>query len=141
MCEVTPKQEAFLQGLMEGKSQRQSYIDAYPNASEWSPESVDSRASNLLKNDKVLTRYQELQAEARESGKVRREDVLAELSSIGFASLEDNRISVKDKISALALIAKICGFEQSQKQQIDVNMNQKSKLIIEGVDDGRGGYE
>ena len=136
MCEVTPKQEAFLQGLMDGKSQRQAYIDAYPNASEWNPENVDSRASNLLKNDKVLTRYHELQTEAREYGKVRREDVLAELSSIGFAGLDDKKISVKDKISALALISKILGYEQ--KQAVDINLSQKPKIIYHAPDNGRG---
>ena len=57
---LTAKQERYVQGLVAGLSQRQAYIKAYPNAKKWNDNSVDSRASNLLKTDKVLTRYNEL---------------------------------------------------------------------------------
>ena len=61
---LTKRREMFLEGLMQGKSQRQSYIAAYPNAAKWAPEAVDAKASNLLKTDKVWIRYTELQAAA-----------------------------------------------------------------------------
>ena len=58
---LTPKQERFVQELIKGKSQREAYKIAYPSSKKWKNESIDSKASNLFKNVKVRTRYEELQ--------------------------------------------------------------------------------
>ncbi len=63
---LTEKQELYLQNLIKGMSQREAYRNAYPKSKKWKDSSVDSRASNLLKIDKVLTRYQELKKEKAE---------------------------------------------------------------------------
>ena len=76
---LTPKQEKFVQGLVSGLSQRQAYRKAYPNARKWNDNSVDSRASNLFKNDKVLTRYNELMNEHKEKALWTREDSVNKL--------------------------------------------------------------
>lgn len=137
MCQgVTQQQEAFLQGLIRGKSQRQAYIDAYPNAENWDPKSIDSRASNLLKNDKVLTRYEELKAEAREASGIKRDDIIQELSGIGFADIDLSKLSAKDKLRALELLVKILGYEPSEK--MDISLSQKPKIIYHAPDNGRG---
>lgn len=60
MSRLTAKQEKYVQGLVSGLSQRQAYIEAYPNSKKWKPKNVDSKASGLLKQDKVLARYNEL---------------------------------------------------------------------------------
>jgi COG3728 phage terminase small subunit len=56
---LTPKQELFVQGIISGLSQRQAYRQAY-KAEKMSDETVDVRASKLLKEYKVSTRYREL---------------------------------------------------------------------------------
>ena len=76
---LTAKQERYVQGLVAGLSQRQAYIKAYPNAKKWNDNSVDSRASNLLKTDKVLTRYNELLDEHKEKALWTREDSVNKL--------------------------------------------------------------
>lgn len=76
---LTAKQERYVQGLVAGLSQRQAYIKAYPNARKWNDNSVDSRASNLLKTDKVLTRYNELLDEHKEKALWTREDSVNKL--------------------------------------------------------------
>ena len=76
---LTAKQEKYVQGLVAGLSQRQAYIKAYPNARKWNDNSVDSRASNLLKTDKVLTRYNELLDEHKEKALWTREDSINKL--------------------------------------------------------------
>ncbi|MBR3635923.1 MAG: terminase small subunit [Lachnospiraceae bacterium] len=58
---LTPKQERFVQELVKGKSQRQAYRSAYPSSLKWNDNSVDNKASLLLKNVKVRQRYEELQ--------------------------------------------------------------------------------
>ena len=79
MSKLTAKQEKYVQGLVAGLSQRQAYIKAYPNARKWNDNSVDSRASNLLKTDKVLTRYNELLDEHKEKALWTREDSVNKL--------------------------------------------------------------
>ena len=79
MNKLTTKQEKYVQGLVAGLSQRQAYIKAYPNARKWNDNSVDSRASNLLKTDKVLTRYNELLDEHKEKALWTREDSVNKL--------------------------------------------------------------
>ena len=59
MDKLTPKQELFVQGIISGLSQRQAYRQAY-NAGKMSDETVDARASKLLKEYKVSIRYREL---------------------------------------------------------------------------------
>lgn len=58
---LKPNQEKFIQELIKGKSQRQAYRIAYPASKRWKDETVDSKACNLFKLDKVKARYEELQ--------------------------------------------------------------------------------
>lgn len=55
---LTPKQEKFVGGLIQGLSQRQAYKAAYKV--KWKDSAIDSRASTLFKNEKVKQRYNEL---------------------------------------------------------------------------------
>ena len=57
---LTPKQEIFVASLVKGNSQRQAYIEAYPNAAKWKENAIDSQASKMLKSPKVFQRYEEL---------------------------------------------------------------------------------
>lgn len=67
---MTPKEERFCQNLeVKRMSQRQAYLDAYPNAAAWKPETVDTKACLLAK--KVLERRKELRTE--QAGKIQAE--------------------------------------------------------------------
>lgn len=57
---LTKQQELFVLNLVGGMSQREAYRKAYPKSLKWKDKSVDSRASVLLKNAKVVQRYNEL---------------------------------------------------------------------------------
>lgn len=63
---LTTKQEIFVKELIKGKSQREAYRIAYPKSKEWQDKNVDSRASNLFKNAKVMARFNELQRKTEE---------------------------------------------------------------------------
>lgn len=60
---LTPKQEVFVDNILQGKTQYESYITAYPRAKNWLRNTVDSRASVLMNNKKILKRLQELRME------------------------------------------------------------------------------
>ena len=63
---LTEKQEIFVQSLVKGYSQRQSYLKAYPHRTKWKENSLDAAASTLLKNVKVRKRYDDLLQQVRE---------------------------------------------------------------------------
>lgn len=92
---LTPKQEKYVQGLIAGLSQRQAYREAYPNSSKWKDANVDSRASNLLKNDKVLARYEELLAEHKDKALWTREESVETLKWLVRQSMDS--IKTHDK--------------------------------------------
>ena len=137
---MTPKQEAYARGvLFERKSKRQADRDAYPSSVKWKDSAVDQAANKLEKNAKFLLRLKELRAEAEQSMNITRDMVLTELCKVGFSDIENKNVSINNKLQALALISKIMGYEQ--KQPIDVNVNQKPKIIYHAPDNGRGTHE
>lgn len=56
---LTAKQEKFVQNLIKGMSQREAYKNSY-NASNMKDSTIDSNASRLFADSKVLARYEEL---------------------------------------------------------------------------------
>ena len=91
---LTENQEAFVQALKRGLSQREAYYEAYPNSRKWKPSTVDSKASNLFKkNGKVVARWHELtdkvKASAEQKCIVDTDRLLRQLAEIGFADMRD----------------------------------------------------
>ncbi|MDD4566189.1 MAG: terminase small subunit [Eubacteriales bacterium] len=90
---LTAKQEKFVQGLIEGKSQRESYRAAYPASVKWLDKSVDEKASTMMKNVKVLSRYEALHGrlikEAEDDCIITAKQVLQELANIALANGSD----------------------------------------------------
>lgn len=79
MARLTTKQEKFVQGLVSGLSQRKAYIEAGYSVTGKSDEYVDIRASELMKNSKVIVRYNELMDEHKEKALWTREEAVNEL--------------------------------------------------------------
>lgn len=118
--DLTNKQEAFVQALIAGKSQREAYRTAY-NATKMKDATVDVKASELMKDGKVTVRYAELQAsvrvEAEKKAVASAIDVLEELTGVGMGSKEfptydmfgkeyQRKPSVNERIKALELLGK-----------------------------------
>lgn len=93
MRKLTDNQERFVQELIKGKSQREAYKIAYPKSIAWTDKAIDVNASKLLKNTKVLLRYNELHdrliKEAEDECIITAKEVLRELKRIGFADIKD----------------------------------------------------
>lgn len=69
---LTPKQERFCQNLEVARmSQRDAYIDAYPNRKNWTTNSIDVEACKLANNPNILLRRQEIRQE--EADRIARE--------------------------------------------------------------------
>ena len=137
MCkDLTPNQEAYARGvLFERKTKRQAYRDAYPSAANSCDETVDSAIWRLEQNERFCLGFAKLQAEAEAVLNITRDDVLLELYRVGFCN-DTDKIKTKDKLTALGMIVKMLGYEPSEK--IDLNLNQKPKIIYHAPDNGRG---
>lgn len=76
------RHEKFAQELVQGTSQRKAYRVAFPKSVKWKDETVDSKASVLAKNDKVLERVKELQDEISSKAIMTAQERLEFLSGI-----------------------------------------------------------
>ena len=79
---LTDKQEKFIYAIMDGKSQREAYRQAYPKARKWKDASVDVAASQLLNNNKIIIRLEELKKIKKEKIKWTRERALNEINYV-----------------------------------------------------------
>ena len=88
MSNLTPKQEAFVQALIAGKSQREAYKEAY-NAANMKDKTIDEKACVLFKTDKVRKRYEELIEEHKQKALYTREEAINDLIWIKEKARED----------------------------------------------------
>lgn len=75
---LTPKQEKYVRGLVEGKSQRLAYREAY-DSENMSDLTVDKKASGLFKQENIRGRYHELLEQANKESIWTREMAIEEL--------------------------------------------------------------
>lgn len=105
--------ELFCQAILKGQSQRQAYYTAYPASKKWKDSTVDSKASVFAKNDKVLARLGKLREELAEENRIEKNDIITNLSKIGFAEVDCEHIRPGEKIKALEIMAKLLGYDQN----------------------------
>lgn len=121
MAEIkNTRHETFAQNIAKGMSQRKAYRAAFPSAMKWKDETVDSKASLLAKNEKVLARVKELAdmstSDAVMSAKQRKEW----LSKL----IQDDKgvILTSDKLKAVDILNKMDG-EYTEKVQVNGQLN------------------
>lgn len=96
------RHEKFVQCLISGMSQRQSYREAFPASKRWKDKTVDNRASELFRE--VLGRYKELQEEAQDAAIMTRKERMVTLSEIA-----KNAEKEADMIKAIDTLNKMDG--------------------------------
>lgn len=115
---------------MRGETQRQAYYNAYANSKKWKKEVVDSKASVLANNGKVLERLEYLRQELAIENKITRNDLIEQLKTMGFADIDIENIKPSEKIKALEAIAKIMGYDKPDNE-ITITVTPESSLTIE----------
>ncbi len=114
---LTPKQEKFIQNIINGMSQREAYKNSY-NASKMKNETIDSKASILFNNDKIRTRYEELMKKAEDAAimsAIERKKWLTKVikgevkhtSYDGNGNSYDNEAYISDKMKAIDILNKM----------------------------------
>ncbi|MDG6814818.1 terminase [Staphylococcus aureus] len=147
MIKLTPKQEKFVLGLIEGKSQRKAYIDAGYSTKGKSDNYIDSRAFELSKNSAVLDRYEELRQEAAEQSKWTRQKAFEEYEWLKNVAKNDIEIEGVKKATADAFLASLDGMNRmtlgnevlaNKKIETEIKMLEKK---IEQIDKSDSGTE
>ncbi|OZG91695.1 terminase [Staphylococcus aureus] len=147
MIKLTPKQEKFVLGLIEGKSQRKAYIDAGYSTKGKSDNYIDSRAFELSKNSAILDRYEELRQEAAEQSKWTRQKAFEEYEWLKNVAKNDIEIEGVKKATADAFLASLGGMNRmtlgnevlaNKKIETEIKMLEKK---IEQIDKGDSGTE
>ena len=139
---LTAKEEKYVQGLVAGLSQRQSYLKAYPNSDKWKPETVDNKASALYRKSEVLARFNELMDEHKAKALWTREEAVTDL--IWLKEQAKSSIELDDEgyvrqgtsgayISAIQELNKLEDLYPSNKT--DLNVNAPIKITLGDYDD------
>ena len=94
---ANPRHETYCQKRVEGMTQRQAMLAAYPDRARWKPETVDNKACKLEATDEVKARIAALKRIAAERSTTTRANVLAGMSETFEAGVERVRKAVDGK--------------------------------------------
>lgn len=99
------RQEKFVQGLIQGMSQRKAYRAAFKQSKRWKDATVDNKASKLFNTDEVKARYNELFERAEDKSIMSRHDRMWTLTKM--IEDENKTVSNKDRIKAIDMLNKM----------------------------------
>lgn len=140
MDKLTPKQELFVQGIISGLSQRQAYRKAY-KAEKMSDETVDSKASELLKNGKVTVRYRELLKQFSNMSLWSREQAFNEyewLKNKARASIEQDGIRQANSNAFLSALDGMNNMAWKDFELTDEKIRQEIELLKIKIESNQG---
>ena len=124
---LTPKQEKFVQGIIEGMSQADAYRSAY-STKNMSDKTIWENASRLMADSKVQARVKELREQLTNELIMSAQKRLEWLTGV----IQNKEESTSDKLKAIDLMNKMQG-EYVQKVQAEVQT--ETTINIELVDD------
>lgn len=136
---LTPKQEKFVDGILEGKTQYQSYIDAYPKAKNWTRNSVDVRANAMMNNSKIILRLQEYGWKDKTKVLLTRERMLKRIDKVMTLHEEEmNRIQTAYQRDKALVMKELSQWMQlldneyvEDKEAVQQKINQLTKRLID----------
>ena len=123
---LTPKQEAFAQGLADGMSQAAAYRQAYPKSQAWKDATVWRKASLAAANGDVQARVEAIRAELAERNLWSRTDSVRVLREVA-----ENGEKGAERVAAVKELNAMHGFQAPQK--LEHSGLGAITLVVEGV--------
>ena len=134
---LTMKQENFIQGIINGLTQRQAYKEAY-NA-QYADKDIDSKASNLFNSDKIQARYNELLMKLEDESIMNAKDRMKYLTKIikdeeketaytMFGQEYQKKANFKIKLDAIDILNKMSG---EYKTNIIADVKTEIKVTVD----------
>lgn len=120
------KREKYCQLRAIGKSQRQAYLEAFPASVKWKTTTVDTRASELEKDSKVLVRLSKIKNDNAKQAGLSRKKLLDKLENI--INTDDVIFKGNDVIKAIEIYADMCRYREESDGQ-----NGQLERLIEGL--------
>lgn len=117
---LTPKQEKFVQGIIEGKSQADAYRSAY-STKNMTDKTVREEASRLMSDPNISARVKELRNQVNASTIMSARERMEWLTKL----INNTEEGTTDRLRALDIFNKMTG-EYVQKVEADV----KSEVTI-----------
>lgn len=117
---LTAKQEKFVQGIIEGKSQAEAYRSAY-NTKKMADKTIWENASRLMADSKVAARVNELRSQMMAASIMSAKGRLEWLTNL----INNAEEGTNEKLKAIDIMNKMQG-EYVQKVEADV----KSEVTI-----------
>lgn len=124
---LTIKQEKFVQNIVKGMSQREAYKSSY-NAKNMKDDTIDNKACNLFKQDKIRARYEELLKRIEDKAIMTAEERQIWLSKVVKGDIKitreyDDEIKeyepyMSDRLKAMDILNKMSG-EYTQKIELE----------------------
>lgn len=122
------KKEKFAQLLSEGLSQRQAYLQAYPSAKKWKPETVDNKACLLAHENEILERCEELKNASASDAILSRQGRMKILTEIAT----DKAQLPKPRMQAIDILNKMDG---EYVKKIEATVSTSLSDVASKVDD------
>lgn len=120
---LTPKQEKFVQNLLQGMSQREAFKHSY-NAEKMKDTTIDTKASKLFNQYEIRKRYEELLAVLRDKAVMNAFEKRVLLRNIAT----DMGASNADRIKAIDTDNKMAG-EYVTKIEGDIKIKKLEDLL------------
>lgn len=140
VSKLTAKQEKYVQGLVAGLSQREAYKEAGYKVSNMTNQSIDSVASRLLRNVKVLSRYRELLKEHSNMTLWTREAAFNEYEWLKNRAKKDIQQDGVRQATANAFLDSLEGMNQMAFRDLEL-ADKKILAEIERLEQQIGGTE
>ena len=118
---LTPKQEKFCQLYIELGNASEAYRQAY-DCSKMKPETINSRAKELLKDGPITVRLDELKQSHQQRHNITVDNLLGKLERIYNEAMDRDIPQFSSAVNAVMGQAKILGLD---KQVIDLQSNGK----------------
>ena len=141
---LTPKQEKFVLGLVEGKSQRKAYIDAGYSTQNKSDNYIDSKAYELSKTDAITDRLEELLSEIAEESKWTRIKAFEEYEWLKNVAKSEMEVEGLNKPRADAFLGSLDGMNRmalgnedlaNKKIKAEIRMLEKKVDLLDKVEE------
>lgn len=121
---LTPKQEKFVQNIIQGMSQAEAYRNSY-DTTRMSDKTIWEHASRLMAKDKVEARIKEIRDTITQKNVMSAQERLEWLTSL----IQDNKVSISDKLKASDQMNKMQG-EYTQKLKAEVSYEDNLRAIV-----------
>lgn len=124
---LTPKQEKFVQGILEGMSQADAYRSAYSTKNQ-ADKTIWENASRLMADSKVQARVKELREQLTNELIMSAQKRLEWLTKV----IQNEEEATSDKLKAIDLMNKMQG---EYVQKIEAEVTKEVNINIELSDD------